>query len=54
MAESDERVPVDRAGIAATERLIRPHIRETPIIETDAAVCKAFRPKSAQRPAQTP
>jgi molybdopterin adenylyltransferase len=25
-----------------------------PYIETDAAVCKAFRPKSAQRPAQTP
>jgi molybdopterin adenylyltransferase len=25
-----------------------------PYIETDDAVCKAFRPKSAQRPAQTP
>ena len=24
--------PIDRAGIAATERLIRPHIRETPVV----------------------
>lgn len=28
--------PIDRDGIAATERLIRPHIRRTPVIAVDA------------------
>src|SRR5438045_8050636 len=28
---------VDRGSIAQTERLIRPHIRRTPVIEVDAA-----------------
>ncbi|WP_029008181.1 threonine/serine dehydratase [Azospirillum halopraeferens] len=28
---------IDRAGIAATERLIRPHIRRTPVVEIDGA-----------------
>ena len=28
---------IDRAGIAATERRIRPHIRRTPVIELDGA-----------------
>lgn len=28
---------LDRNGIAQTERLIRPHIRRTPVIEVDAA-----------------
>src|SRR5205814_8287482 len=31
-----DRPIVDRVGIAATERLIRPHIRHTPIIRIDA------------------
>ncbi len=30
-------VAVTRDSIAATERLIRPHVRRTPVIETDAA-----------------
>lgn len=30
-------VVITRDGIAATERLIRPHVRRTPVIETDAA-----------------
>jgi threonine dehydratase len=29
--------PIDRAGIAATERLIRPHIRETPVVAATGA-----------------
>jgi threonine dehydratase len=29
--------PIDRDAIAATERLIRPHIRTTPVIETEGA-----------------
>src|SRR5579862_9222299 len=33
MSEASTTVRVDREGIAATELLIRPHIRETPIIE---------------------
>src|SRR2546430_9496589 len=28
--------PIDRAAIAATERLIRPYIRHTPVIRIDA------------------
>src|SRR5690348_5523516 len=28
---------IDRSSIAETERLIRPHIRRTPVIEVDAA-----------------
>jgi threonine dehydratase len=30
-------IPIDRDRIAATERLIRPHIRRTPVITIDAA-----------------
>jgi threonine dehydratase len=29
-------LPIDRAAIAATERLIRPYIRHTPVIRIDA------------------
>lgn len=29
--------PIDRENIAATERLIRPHIRRTPVVRVDAA-----------------
>jgi threonine dehydratase len=28
---------IDRGSIAQTERLIRPHVRRTPVIEVDAA-----------------
>ena len=28
---------VDRAAIAATETLIRPHVRRTPVVEVDGA-----------------
>ena len=37
MLASSSPPPLDRAGIAATERLIRPHIRRTPILRIDAA-----------------
>jgi threonine dehydratase len=30
-------VSIDRANIAATERLIRPHIRETPVVAATGA-----------------
>jgi len=36
-AKMHETVAITREGIAATERLIRPHMRRTPVIETDAA-----------------
>src|SRR5260370_37255258 len=31
----DDDISVDRKQIAATERLIRPHIRQTPVVEVD-------------------
>jgi len=35
---SEARTPaLDRAGIAATYELIRPHVRMTPVVETDGA-----------------
>jgi threonine dehydratase len=33
----DEVPPITREGIAATERVIRPHVRRTPLVEADAA-----------------
>jgi threonine dehydratase len=36
-ASGNNRPPLDRNGIAATERLIRPHVRHTPAIAVDAA-----------------
>jgi threonine dehydratase len=37
MSEPSAHVHIDRETIAATERLIRPHIRTTPIIEVDGS-----------------
>ena len=35
---SEARTPaLDRAGIAATYELIRPHVRTTPVVEADGA-----------------
>ena len=34
---TDHDIPVTRAGIAATERAIRPHVRRTPLLAADAA-----------------
>jgi threonine dehydratase len=36
MTDAVSRPPIDRAAIGATERLIRPYIRHTPIIRIDA------------------
>ena len=35
--EQASRLPIDRDRIAATERLIRPYIRHTPVLDADAA-----------------